>query len=247
MIASIQEDKIILGPRDRKNFSGPRRFGNFLYSKYFSIANHRHVNDALSGFCAIPKSAFPLRKEIRHRRSYDGEMAFLAAAVTNHEVVELSSMEVSGKKSYFHPFFDGFLLFLIPILYALVSVSSLFVDLGLFHLLSSYVFTSDAAQQVYFSAGIARVTSGVFNFFALNFLVFATRGDLGKKAIKYLILWSINLVLSSTLTYAFKGAPVGLTVVKFLIDACIAIANYFINLCWVFTEKRLKKRRAMNE
>ncbi len=130
------------------------------------------------------------------------------------------------------------------ILYVLASVASWGIDLGLFHLFSNYVFTWNAEAQVYLSTIIARVVSGLFNFLFLFFFVFDRREGFGRKIGKYGLLFVINLGLSSSLTYAFKFIPTGLTFIKFGVDAVISIANYFVNRLWVFASKKIKKEEA---
>ena len=62
-----------------------------------------------------------------------------------------------------------------------------------------------------------------------------------KSAGKYALVFAINLVLSSGLTYLFHVAIAGLTVLKIFIDIGLAIANYFVNLLFVFNKQRRKR------
>ena len=63
-----------------------------------------------------------------------------------------------------------------------------------------------------------------------------------KSAGKYALVFALNLVLSSGLTYLFHAAPTGLTALKIFIDIGLAIANYFVNLLFVFKKKRRKRK-----
>ena len=237
---------LLLGSRNITKENAPKSssFGNAFSSKYFKIATGKKLKDTQTGLRAIPKDLFHLALTTNGRR-YEYEMNFLTDAVRNYPFKEIDIETIyenkENKTSHFRPFVDALRIYRTPILYVIVSLLSFAIDITCFHLFSSFVFTSNGEQQVFLSSLCARVISGIFNFTMFHFVVFQSHDDLGRKAVKYWILWLINLGISSGLTYAFKHLPAHLTFIKFVIDTLISIANFIINLSVIFVRKKIKK------
>lgn len=244
--AESTPNTLILGSRNFYQEGLPRnsRVGNKFSSKYFKISTGKKVKDTQTGLRAIPKDLYHLSLTTKGER-YDYEMNFLMDAARNYPYKEVDIETIyenqKNETSHFRPFVDSVKIYKTPLLYILISLLSFGIDIGLFHLFSTCVFTSNSEQQVFLSSITARVISGIFNFLMFHFVVFQSRDDIGKKAIKYWILWTINLGLSSGLTYAFKKLPAHLTFIKFIIDTFLAIINYIINLSVIFVRKKIKK------
>lgn len=244
-------DTLIMGVRNFKDPSVPKRsrFGNNFSATYFRLSTGVKLNDTQTGLRAIPSCLFPLALETDGDR-FEYEMKFLMAAVkeTDMKQVQISTVYEDKKhhKSHFKTFKDSFLIYKTPILYLLVSLASWGIDEGLFAVFSNFVFTGDATYQIYLSTVVARVISGLFNFFMFTYLVFPNKGSTVKKAVRYLILFLINMALSASLTYAFNLAAdnaINLTALKIIVDIVLAIVNYFINLTWTFANKKRKKAK----
>ena len=246
-VAEESGDSLVLGQRDFSSKEIPlrSRFGNYFSAWYFKLATKKKVGDTQTGLRAIPSSLFELALQTKGSR-YEYEMSFLMDASREADVklVPISTLyEAKNPTSHFRPIRDSLRIYRSPILYGIASLGSWGIDLLLFYLLSTYVFAFSPEAQVFASSWIARVVSGLFNFFFLNFVAFQNYGGLGKKALKYALLWVINIAISSVLTYLFEFLPLGLTFIKFIIDTVIAIANYFINLGWVFARKKKKEKQ----
>ncbi|MCF0113316.1 MAG: bifunctional glycosyltransferase family 2/GtrA family protein [Bacilli bacterium] len=240
-------DAMHLGVRDFNSPSVPKRsrFGNKFSCGYFQIATGVRLTDTQTGLRAIPVSIFPLFLSTGGER-YEFEMNFLMLAARNIKIEQhgiQTIYEDDNAVSHFRPVRDAMRIYRTPILYGLVSVLSWVIDIGMFALLSSFAFTETPEIQVFASTAIARVLSGTFNFLSLAFVVFPKKGETLNKLWKYLVTFSLNLVLSGGLTYLFRALPTGLTVLKIIIDTFIAVANYFINLVWTFAGKRIKKKK----
>ena len=243
--AESHPDALLLGSRDFScsNVPSRNRAGNRFSSFYFRLTTRKKVYDTQTGLRAIPSILFDLALETPGER-FEYEMNFLLSAVKETDVVEIPIETIYEENggSHFRPVRDSLRIYKTPLLYLLVSLTSFGVDIGLFHLLSNFVFTTDMEQRVFLSAFVARVASGLYNFLMFHFLVFKKEEKFGRKALKYSILWSLNYGLSSGLTYLFNNLPASLTFIKFVVDVFLAIVNYLINLTWVFAKKRRKKK-----
>ena len=237
---------LTLGVRnfDDKNVPKRSRAGNRFSAFYFRLATGKKLHDTQTGLRAVSKEMFPLLLNTPGDR-YEFEMNFLMEAARNYplETVGITTVyEENNKGSHFHVVKDSLRIYKTPLLYVLVSILSWVIDEGFFYLFSTYVFT-EAPWQVYGSAGAARLLSGTFNFLMFAFVVFPHKGDLWNKLWKYLIVFSINLMLSAELTYLFSGLPAHLTFIKVVVDIVLAIVNYFVNLAFTFSGKRRKRKK----
>ncbi len=235
---------VIMGNRvfDKKSVPIASKIGHFLASISFKGVSRQKIDDVQTGLRGIPSALFPLALETPGNR-YDYEHDFLleASKVADIVSVDIKAIYIDNNRgSHFHPIRDTLIIHKHVLLYILASVGSWGIDLGLFYLFSTYVFTGNAEQQVFISTLLARIISGFGNFLLLFFFVFDRRRGFAQKLGKYATLFVINLCLSGGLTYAFKFLPAALTFIKFVVDAVISIVNYFINRIWVFASKKRK-------
>ena len=244
--AKNNQGSLLLGSRDfrKKGVPFKSRFGNAFSCFYFSAALHKKIKDTQTGLRAIPSCLFAIAlKTEGNRFEYESNFLLSLRGFPIIEVPIRTIYEEKGEKriTHFRPIADSLIIYKTPLLYILVSVLSFGLDIGLFHIFSTFVFAEDMAQRVFISALIARVISGAFNFFMFHFVVFGRKDKIGKSAIKYIILWAINYGLSSSLTYLFNELPMQLTFIKVIIDIILAILNYLINWTWVFARKKIAK------
>ncbi len=241
--ALANPNDIVLGNRafDPKTVPLASKIGHALAKISFKTSSRQKIDDVQTGLRAIPESLFELALQTPGNR-YDYESDFLLEAAKEVKIIPIDIEAIyidHNRNSHFRPFIDTIVIYKKVILYILASLASWGIDLGLFYLFSTYVFTSNSEMQVYASTIVARIISGFFNFVMLFFVFDRARG-FGRKFWKYMILFFVNLGLSSTLTYLFKFLPAALTFIKFVVDAIISIANYFVNKIWVFARKRRK-------
>lgn len=244
--AKTRQGSLLLGSRDFKQAGVPfkSRVGNNFSSFYFSVSLGQKIKDTQTGLRAIPSCLFEKAIQTPGNR-FEYESNFLLS-LKGFPIVPIpiqTIYEDKGEKhaTHFRPLRDSVIIYKTPLLYLLVSLASFGIDIGLFHIFQSFVFSEEMAQRVFLSALIARVISGLFNFFMFHFVVFGRKEHIAKSAVKYAILWSVNYGLSSSLTYAFSYLPASLSFIKFIVDTILAILNYFVNLIWVFAKKRVKK------
>ena len=120
--------------------------------------------------------------------------------------------------------------------YLLSSVLSAVVDVGVFFVLSTFIFPAVSPLWNLLATVSARVISSVVNF-AFNYkYVF---GGAGKSAIvRYYVLWACQLSASyglvSLFSHAFSFTGVALSAAKAVGDLCLALLSYQIQQYWVF-------------
>ena len=129
-----------------------------------------------------------------------------------------------------------------PLLYTLSSIVSWAVDTGVFFLLRLLLGTAlgSAAETVCNVA--ARAVSSFLNFNLNNKLVFNSTGNYGRALFRYYCLAVPQLAVSTLLLNQFVDllaieSAHGSTAVKIAVDACLYVANFFIQKFWVFSKK----------
>lgn len=121
--------------------------------------------------------------------------------------------------------------------YFLSSVLSSLLDVVAFYVFSKFVFTAaGAALDPLLSTVAARVVSSVLNF-TLNYkFVFGGKGKI--EILKYYLVWFLHLVLSYLFAFALSLAfdsEFVITILKGVLDLCVALISYKIQQKWVFS------------
>lgn len=121
--------------------------------------------------------------------------------------------------------------------YFLSSVLSALLDVVAFYVFSKFVFTAaGAALDPLLSTVAARVVSSVLNF-TLNYkFVFGGKGKI--EILKYYLVWFWHLVLSYLFAFALSLAfdsEFVITILKGVLDLCVALISYKIQQKWVFS------------
>lgn len=121
--------------------------------------------------------------------------------------------------------------------YFLSSVLSALLDVVAFYVFSKFVFTAaGAALDPLLSTVAARVVSSVLNF-TLNYkFVFGGKGKI--EILKYYLVWFLHLVLSYLFAFALSLAfdsEFVITILKGVLDLCVALISYKIQQKWVFS------------
>jgi putative flippase GtrA len=233
---------LVMGVRDFKGPNVPRhnKIGNRLSSAYFRLVTHKKLQDTQTGLRGVPASLLPLALGVYGSR-YEYEMNFLFEAVKEAPLVTVGIETIydGNKDSHFHPIRDSFRIYRTPILYVAVALLSVAIDEGLFYLLSKTLPSSLATGLIVLIATVtSRLVSGTFNFLANDFWVFKNEGGFARKLAKYLVVYIVNMGLSFGLVWAFSFLPSELVFIKIVVDFILFVANYFVEMTWVFARKR---------
>ncbi len=128
-----------------------------------------------------------------------------------------------------------------PVLYILSSLSSFFLDAGLFYVLNRLFDGVLGPYAVPVSNLTARALSSFFNF-NMNRLVFRSGGNYGKDMLRYYCLCIPQAFASTGLISLFvalfrTGASGWSTVIKVAVDGVLFVVSFFIQKYWVFAKK----------
>lgn len=243
---------LVMGIRDFDSPNVPARSkgGNRFSVWYFHLLTGKRLQDTQTGLRGIPECLFPLAIDEQGER-YEFEMNFVMDAVKETKIISVPVETVyldGNKTSHFRPIRDTFRIYRTPITYILVALVSWGIDLATFAILSNYVFPDSLLYKVLICTIAARIVSGLFNFVLNLKVVFPSKGGGGRKAGRYFLMFAINMGLSFGLTYglsylAHTLAPWLITLIKFGVDAFLAICNYFVNWAWVFAKNKRQDKR----
>ncbi|MBO5262252.1 MAG: glycosyltransferase [Clostridia bacterium] len=120
--------------------------------------------------------------------------------------------------------------------YLLSSVISAVIDVGVFFVLSTFVFNSGSAVDILISTVGARVISSIFNFI-FNFK-YVFHGSSKLSIFKYYTLWLVQLGASYGIAFILGNligiSGIWLSIAKGIGDLLLALVSYQIQQHWVF-------------
>ncbi len=237
-------NNIVLGERNfrEKNVPTRSKFGNKFSSIYFKMSTGIELEDTQTGLRAIPANYTKLAIETEGTR-YDYEMNFLInAANENIEFTKIPIETVYEQKntSHFKTVSDAILIYKELFQFAVNSVLSALIDVGFFTILVN-VMSLSTAIQIAMANILARITSGMFNFAMNSKVAFKSKEDVNKQVYKYMILFIIQMAVSSGIVSLLSMLPINITVAKIFVDIAIFIVNYFIQKRFIFQPSSSKK------
>jgi glycosyltransferase involved in cell wall biosynthesis len=238
---------LILGVRNFSERDVPIRskMGNFSTSVIFKIRTGRTLRDTQTGLRGIPASLVGKLGEIPGTR-FDYEITMLTQFSDQNVpfvYVPISTVYKSGgRKSNYRTFTDSVKV-IKGILYrsqprgvfqfskfGLSSFLSACIDVGLYYVFYQFMPILPALY-------IARLLSGVFNFTVNRNLVFESKESRVRSAIKYIILFTIQLVLMANLTDFAVSLGMNEYIAKIVIDLILFTISFIIQRQLVFRKK----------
>jgi putative flippase GtrA len=114
--------------------------------------------------------------------------------------------------------------------FGLSSFLSACVDVGLYYVFLQFM-------PVLISAYVARLISGAFNFTINRNLVFESKESRVRSAIKYIILFAVQLVLTANLTDLLVETGANVLLSKIAVDLTLFTASFIIQRQLVFRKK----------
>lgn len=245
-------EKIVLGERSFKKKDIPikSRIGNTFSTLFFNLQTGVYLEDTQTGLRGIPNKYSEFAMKVEGSR-YEYEMNFLRDAVLNKIGFEKVSIETvyedNNKGTHFRPLKDAYLIFKEPINFTIIAILSAILDIGVFtilHSLFSNILITMLSIKIItaLSNVLARITSGTFNFFMNKTIAFKIKGNTKKQFIKYIVLFIIQMCMSTLLVSAASNLPINIIVSKIIIDLTIFIVNYFVEKRLIFNNKKYKKK-----
>lgn len=236
--ASRRPNELIMGCRD---FSGTNipfrsRFGNQATRLAMRLGSGLALNDTQTGLRAIPLAYAKELLSVPGER-YEFEMNMLTgtkrAGIDIHQVPIQTVYLEENASSHFRPIVDSIRIYRMFLAYALSSISSFLLDLGLYALL---VFVFDPwfeTAHIVVATFVARVLSSLFNYKVNRHVVFQSKAP--HTIIKYFSLVVIQMGTSALLVFLlFSLFRDGEVLFKLAVDGTLFVLSYYIQKKWIF-------------
>lgn len=237
---------LILGVRDFSSSNIPLRskVGNKFSGLYFKAVTKTYCPDTQTGLRGISRTLFNEFLQTEGER-YEYEMNFLTLVARSDETIKFVPIDTiyndGNTSSHFKVISDSIRIYKTPLKYISTSILSSVLDLSAFSILVS-VFKSNILYGITISTVIARMISGVLNFFLNRFWSFNSRQNIGRQAFKYGILFVSQMFLSGFLVSTLSWTNNSLVILKIIVDSILFIVSYFIQINWVFHDNAKEKR-----
>ncbi len=238
----LHEDALILGVRDftEKDVPFKSKLGNNISAFYFKHTTKVTVSDTQTGLRGIPVPMLEEALNVEENR-YDYEMIFLMnIAKSSCDIVEVPIATIylnNNEQSHFRPVVDSYRIYKKPVRFAITSLSSALIDIGLFTVLTLFL-DQDIALLVFTSTVIARLISGSYNFMLNKLWSFSSKGSYKNEFRKYFILYITQLVLSILFVTSLSSISMNLTFIKVIVDTLLFVGSYILQKNWVFKNKQ---------
>ncbi|MFA7189377.1 MAG: bifunctional glycosyltransferase family 2/GtrA family protein [Sphaerochaetaceae bacterium] len=246
VVVALQNNcnSLVLGTRtfDSKDIPWKSRLGNKITIQIFKFASGVKINDTQTGLRGIPRLLMETMLDVKYDR-FEFEMQMLFEATKEFKILEVPIETIydsaEAHKTHFNHFIDSIRIYNVILKvffkYFFSAVSSFVIDLLAFTLLC-YILKGKTELYVLFSTIIARLISGTYNFF-INFrFVFESQKTYMRPAIRYIILASVQMMLSALLTsigvyfFPFIAEPV----TKAIVDVILFFISFRIQHKYVF-------------
>lgn len=239
----VSEQPLILGSRD---FYAPEipprsRIGNRATTGLVKLLYGARIQDTQTGLRAIPMNQLPALQHVKGSR-FEYEMNFLLDAV-NRKIpiieVPISTVYHNGEnvQSHFRPIRDSVQVWFQILRFTLSSLAGALVDLSIYALIVTLFFAGPPdAFGITIAVVVARVCSGLTNYFLNRQLVFADGNKIRVSLTRYVILAAMIMTVSALgtvlLTFAFGGYAI---FAKVLVDVGLYVLSFVMQKRWVFT------------
>ena len=242
--ARFMESSIVLGVRD---FSSPQvpfksRFGNKLTRFITQFLIGFPISDTQTGLRAFTWDTLDFCLSIEENR-YEYEMNKLlkakkaGIALKEHPIATVYIDNNSA--SHFNPLTDSFKIYLQIAKFALSSILSAVVDVGLFALIYAFL-SEDLLFKVIVATILARMASSVLNYTLNKTVVFQSKSSLQSSLVLYYILVLLIMLSSALLVYVFDViTPLDPVLIKVVVDGCLFLVSFNIQRRVIFKEKTI--------
>lgn len=240
-------DSLILGCRD---FDGPEvparsSFGNKCTRQVFRYLLGLSVSDTQTGLRAVPVSFMEKLMEVRGERfEYETNM-LIETKNLNVPILEVPVKTIyieENKTSHFNPVRDSLRIYLVFGKFLFSSLSSSVVDLLLFHLFCTLLYTPEGGlwglPYIIVSTVFARVISAVYNFLINYKMVFQSRERMAVTAARYFLLAVCQMLCSALLVNGLYGLFGGMEVlVKMPVDVFLFFVSFLFQREFVYKKR----------
>ena len=239
---------LYLGSRDfnLENIPPKSRSGNKITSTVFKLLYGQYLPDTQTGLRAFRKEELPFMAEVEGER-YEYEMKVLIACsrakIPMIPITIETIYENANEGTHFHPVRDSWRIYKVILgsffKFMASSLTCWAIDQGLFNLINKVILNNaDDSNKpaIFISKAVARVVSGIINFTLNKKYVFGDKDKSHRAFIRYIILWSAILLLSSMFTTLFSLLGINSTITSIIVDMVLYFVSYRFQESWVFRE-----------
>lgn len=242
---------IVMGVRnfDDKAIPFRSRIGNKFSSLYFKFNTGVSCQDTQTGLRGIPRQYFSEALTIEGDR-YEYEMKFLTIVAKEGTPLIFVPIETiyedKNSSSHFRPIVDSIRIYGEAVKYCCASMLCSLADISMFWALCSVRLPS-IVTRVFFATIAARIISGILNFFINRNWCFKSKRAVGIQAVRYSILFVLQMLMSSILVTALSSLSLPLVLTKIIVDSGLFVFSYFVQANWVFAGSKNKIKRCKDE
>lgn len=236
-------DNLILGVRDfdKNNVPFKSRFGNKITSAVFRILCGRKFSDTQTGLRGIFLKYYDTLIDI-HGERFEYEINMLTRfAEDGIKFTEIPIQTIyinNNRETHFRTVRDSALIYAQILKFVVSSLLSFVIDISLFRILITIVFPQARYAVLYSTVG-ARIISGVFNYTVNKTVVFRNSDKTAAPAIKYIILFISQMLLSSLFVSMLENLTfIDITFGKAVVDTILFLFSYVIQHTIVFANKK---------
>ncbi len=241
-LMQTEKEQLVLGERAfDQDVPFRSRFGNTCTKYVFRLLYGMHVSDTQTGLRGIPNGIISNFTDLEGDR-YEYEMNMLMECSVKKIGIRSVTIHTvylnDNSSSHFNAVKDSFkiykLIFKNFFKFALSSLSSSLIDIGVFQLMIMLL-RSVSGQYILISTVIARVISATYNFMMNKKVVFKSDADTKKQAVRYAALCVIQMLISAGLvTLVHHALPLAESLIKIVVDTVLFFISYRIQRSLVF-------------
>jgi putative flippase GtrA len=209
--------------------------GNRVTKLVFKLVFSQGVSDTQTGLRGIPTYLLPaLLRCTAARYEFEMEMFVLAK---QHGLplaeVPIETVYIDGNRmSHFNPLIDSLRIYFVLVRFSALALTSAALDFVLF----STMFA--VTQNVLVSITVARVFSGMYNFFGGKRWVFRSQAHTGREAVKYVALALVLMGLSYCMITTLVGLlKFNVLAAKVLGEGLLFLLSFSVQNQFVFRDR----------
>lgn len=253
-LVTVAEDNLVLGVRAFDEDITPKlsRTGNRIASSVMRAIYSIDLADTQTGLRGFHRSMLDWLLTVRGDR-YDYELNVLIEAKKSNISFTLVSVDTvyfrGNIESHYRPFADSWRIARIMarglLRYFASSLTASALDLTLFILLTKLIFADlPLSSRILLGTLIARIFSSMLNYMINRRIVFSQDTRFYPTMLKFYTLWVCQLSVSYLLVLTFTAlSGIDEVFIKVMVDACLALFSYQVQLRWVFKSPKHTIRR----
>lgn len=232
---------MLLGVRTFDRASTPFKsyWGNTITSLVFLAATGNMLSDTQTGLRGFSRQDCSWMLQVPGER-FEYEMNVLLALKENDVIIETMPIQTiyieNNGTSHFRPFRDSFRIYAPILRFTASSMTSAFVDIGLFMLLSFLLGRSAFALLA--ATVTSRCSSGLINYHLNNVYVFGSARSKLQTFWRYGLLFCVQMMVSWAGVSLLSKVLPSLLLTKIIVDTTLFFISYNIQRNYIFTQRR---------